>query len=344
MFRFIPYIYMILFCFVGTSTGNTGSNDTTESSTSTGNTGSNDTTESSTSTGNTESNAMTELSTSTGNTESNAMTESSTTTATATPTTRTELILVIVGVGCSFMVIVTVVGFVYSEIRSRSKLGKRYHAENGDSTESTKMPDDNEQIIMEEPGNQSFDNYAVIDPRDSHCELIPHEKQPCIDDHIQHDLKPNEDEDHIYAISSKQRCPLKNVTLTPENEKRNQQDSIKEKEGSNGRHVVSSLDEITHVDLNYVKEDGPYAEVSWEQLPSTDKVGDGLVDENGEIGGKNNSRDVSDDDLHDQIVATIVHERDNSGMYDCSKDGDYDSSGTKRLLAASDDEMNTFDH
>ena len=329
MVRFIPYIYMILFCVVGTLTATAASNTMTEPSTFTA-----------TSTSNT----TTEPSTSTVKTESPVTTESSTTTATATSTTRTEWILVIVGVGCSFVVIVTVVGFVYSQIRSRSKLGKRYHAENGDSTESTKMPDDNEQIIMEEPGNQSFDNYAVIDSRDSHYELIPNEKLACIDDHSQHDLKRNEDEDHIYAISSKQRCPLKNVTLTPENEKRNQQDSIKEKEGSNGRHVVSSLDEITHVDLNYVKEDGPYDEVSWEQLPSTDEVGDGLVDENGEIGGKNNSRDVSDDDLHDQILATIFHERDNSDMYDCSKDGDYDSSGTKRILAASDDEMNTFDH
>lgn len=206
------------------------------------------------------------------------------------------------------------------------------------------MPDDNEPIIMEELGNQSFDNYAIIDPRDSHYELIPHEKHVCIDDHSQHDLKRNEDEDYIYAISSKQRFPLKNDSFTPENEKRNQQDSIKEKKGPNGRHVVSSLDEITHVDLNYVKEESPYAEISWEQLPSTDEVGDGLVDENGEIGGKNNSRDVSDDDLHDQILATIVHETDNSDMYNCSKDGDYDSSGTNRVLAASDDEMNTFDH
>jgi hypothetical protein len=206
------------------------------------------------------------------------------------------------------------------------------------------MPDDNEQIIMEELENQSFDNYAIIDPRDSHCELIPHEKHVCIDDHSQHDLKRNGDGAHIYAISSKQRFPLKNDSFTPENEKRNQQDSIKEKEGPNGRHVVSSLDEITHVYLNDVKEDNPYDEVSWEQLPSTDEVGDGLVDENGEIGGKNNSPDVSDDDLHDQTLATILHETDNSDMYDCSKDGDYDSIETKRVLAASDDEMNTFDH
>jgi hypothetical protein len=40
---------------------------------------------------------------------------------------------------------------------------------------------------------------------------------------------------------------------------------------------------------------------------------------------KQKSENVSDDDVYDQTLATILHETDNSNMYYCSKDSDYDS-------------------
>lgn len=73
-----------------------------------------------------------------------------------------------------------------------------------------------------------FDNYTMIDLPNSDHVSNPDEYHVNIDDHSQHDLKRNEDEDHIYAISTKQAFPRKNGSITPENEKQNQLDSIEE--------------------------------------------------------------------------------------------------------------------
>ena len=60
-----------------------------------------------------------------------------------------------------------------------------------------------------------------------------------------------------------QEHPAENDSFTPEDEKQNQQDSIEQKEGPIGRHVVCSLYEITHGDQIDFDEDGVYADASW---------------------------------------------------------------------------------